>query len=118
MLGSQAALAKVCGYDDRRSIYPYIKTPRAFPAERCPAVERATREVAERDGDPSKLVTCEQLRPDVQWAVVRAASAPAAHATSPVARDRRQIPEVGAEARDTALGPVLIDKRREGPSRS
>ncbi len=37
------------------------------PAEHCPAIERATRAI----GDPEKIVTCEQLRPDVHWEVLR-----------------------------------------------
>jgi DNA-binding transcriptional regulator YdaS (Cro superfamily) len=35
---------------------------RGVPAERCPAIERATH----------GLVRCEELRPDVDWAVLRA----------------------------------------------
>lgn len=34
---------------------------RPIPAERCPAIERAT----------AGAVTCEDLRPDVDWAVLR-----------------------------------------------
>lgn len=34
---------------------------RQVPAERCPAIERLTR----------GAVTCEELRPDVDWAVLR-----------------------------------------------
>lgn len=39
---------------------------RSIPAERCPAIERAT----------GGAVTCEDLRPDVDWAYLRG-SAPA-----------------------------------------
>lgn len=39
------------------------------PAEHCPSIELAT------EGQ----VTCEQLRPDVKWWVVRGLSAPAAN---------------------------------------
>ncbi len=35
---------------------------RRTPAERCPAIERAT----------GGLVRCEDLRPDVEWSVLRA----------------------------------------------
>lgn len=35
---------------------------RAVPAERCPAIERAT----------AGAVRCEELRPDVDWAYLRA----------------------------------------------
>ncbi len=34
---------------------------RAVPAERCPAIERATR----------GIVRCEEMRPDIDWAVLR-----------------------------------------------
>ncbi len=37
---------------------------RPVPAERCPAIEKAT----------SGEVTCEELRPDVDWAYLRGAS--------------------------------------------
>lgn len=37
---------------------------REVPAERCPAIERLTRAA-------NKPVTCEELRPDVEWGVLR-----------------------------------------------
>ena len=64
ILGGQAAMAEILGYEDRRNIWPWFNTDRRFPAEHCPAIERATRE----KGDP---VTCEELRPDVPWEVLR-----------------------------------------------
>lgn len=64
VLGGQAALAAIVGYPDRRHVWPYFNTDRPFPAEKCPAVERATRE----KGRP---VLCEELRPDVAWSVLR-----------------------------------------------
>lgn len=69
VLGGQAALAAVVGYPDRRHVWPYFSTDRRFPAEHCPAVERATRE----KGQP---VLCEELRPDVAWSVLRAPAGP------------------------------------------
>ena len=50
---------------------------RPIPAERCPAIERAT----------NGAVRCEDLRPDVDWGVLRGAStAPkATQSTSPAA---------------------------------
>ena len=42
---------------------------RRVPAERCPAIERAT----------SGAVRCEELRPDVDWAAIRG-TAPAERA--------------------------------------
>lgn len=41
------------------------------PAEHCPSIERLTRE----RGQP---VTCEELRPDVAWGVLREQAAPPA----------------------------------------
>lgn len=41
---------------------------RPIPAERCPAIERAT----------NREVRCEDLRPDVDWAYLREAVAPEA----------------------------------------
>lgn len=69
ILGGQAALASVLGYSDRRNVWPYFRaeSPARFPPEHCPKVERATRAL----GDPAKLVTCEELRTDVEWDVLR-----------------------------------------------
>jgi DNA-binding transcriptional regulator YdaS (Cro superfamily) len=71
VLGGQAALAVVLGYADRRNVNPWFTTEREFPAEHCPTVERATRERAAEQRDPSLVVTCEELRPDVAWGVLR-----------------------------------------------
>lgn len=70
-LGGQAALASACGFDDRRHVWPWFSTGRRVPAERCPAIERATRIKAAAENDPSLIVTCEELRPDVPWSVLR-----------------------------------------------
>lgn len=76
-LGGQAALASLLGYSDRRNVWPWFKTTRQFPAEHCPPVERATRE--RHAMDPSKpIVTCEELRPDVPWDVLREQAVPCA----------------------------------------
>lgn len=64
LLGGQAAIAAACGFNDRRHVWPWFNTDRRVPAEHCPAIERATREKGE-------AVLCEQLRPDVQWGVLR-----------------------------------------------
>jgi DNA-binding transcriptional regulator YdaS (Cro superfamily) len=71
-LGGQAALASACGLTDRRSVWPWFNDPkRRVPAERCPSIERATRAVAASKGDPSLIVTCEELCHDVDWGVLR-----------------------------------------------
>lgn len=64
VLGGQAALAAAIGFSDRRHVWPWFNTDRRIPAEHCPAIERATRAA----GEP---VTCEELRPDVAWGVLR-----------------------------------------------
>lgn len=46
-----------------------LKGERAVPADLCLVIERETRaRVAEKGGTP---VLCEELRPDVQWRVLR-----------------------------------------------
>ena len=54
------------------------------PIDRCFEVEAATRKLADERGDPSLIVTCEQMRPEFNWDVVRnnphPAPAPAAQA--------------------------------------
>lgn len=69
VLGGQAALARVCGFADRRNVWPWFATDRRIPAEHCPAIELAT------DGK----VTCEQLRGDVVWARVHDTDWPGAN---------------------------------------
>jgi DNA-binding transcriptional regulator YdaS (Cro superfamily) len=41
------------------------------PAEQCPLIERLTREAAAAKDDQSLVVTCEELRPDIAWGVLR-----------------------------------------------
>lgn len=64
VLGGQAALAALLDFKDRRNVWPWFNTDRPFPAEYCPPVERETRARGE-------VVTCEELRPDVAWGVLR-----------------------------------------------
>ena len=59
-VGGQAAMARLIGVSPP-TINQWIKGDRPVPAERCPAVERATRGV----------IRCEDLRPDVDWSVLR-----------------------------------------------
>jgi DNA-binding transcriptional regulator YdaS (Cro superfamily) len=44
---------------------------RGVPTERCLEIEAITREVAAERHDPTLIVTCEDLRPDLAWKVVR-----------------------------------------------
>jgi DNA-binding transcriptional regulator YdaS (Cro superfamily) len=61
IVGSMQALAEKLGVT--KSAVGQWKLPgRRVPAEHCPAIERLT----------GGLVRCELLRPDVDWAVVRA----------------------------------------------
>lgn len=60
LLGGQSALAQKLGVTPP-TVNQWINGSRQVPAERCPLIEVAT------DGD----VTCEQLRPDVAWSVLR-----------------------------------------------
>lgn len=59
-VGGQAQLAALLGVTPS-TVNQWIKGVRPIPAERCPEIERAT------DG----AVRCEDMRPDVNWAVVR-----------------------------------------------
>lgn len=68
-LGSQRALAELLGVSN--GAVSQWKTPgRRIPAEYCPVIERATK-------DRGKPVMCEELRPDMDWAILRLQAAPA-----------------------------------------
>lgn len=66
-LGGQSAVAQACGFEDRRHVWPWFNTARAVPWEHAAAIELSTRKVASAHKDPSRVVTCEQLRPDLDW---------------------------------------------------
>lgn len=68
ILGSQAALASALGVT-RAAVAQWKDEGRKVPAEHCPKIERLT------DG----RVTCEQLRDDIEWGVVRGSGTPAPH---------------------------------------
>jgi DNA-binding transcriptional regulator YdaS (Cro superfamily) len=63
--GSQRALAARCGVT-QAAVSKWVLGGRV-PAERCVEIERAT----------SGAVRCEELRPDIEWAVLRRAAPPA-----------------------------------------
>ncbi len=68
-LGGWSAVARAAGASDSA---PHMWRKREnVPAEYCPGIERETRRVAAEKGQPELIVTCEQLRPDVPWAVLR-----------------------------------------------
>ncbi|WP_415860420.1 transcriptional regulator [Pectobacterium aroidearum] len=60
--GGQAALARFLGVSPP-TINQWVMGVRPVPAERCPSIEKAT----------NSTVTCESLRPDVDWAYLRGA---------------------------------------------
>ena len=58
--GTPATLAKgIGGKVLRQHIENWLRNGRGVPAAHCPAVERATG------------IRCEELRPDVEWSVLR-----------------------------------------------
>lgn len=59
-LGGQASLARAMGVQPP-TVNQWVKGDRPIPAERCPQIEALT----------SGNVRCEELRPDVDWAVLR-----------------------------------------------
>ena len=59
-LGGQAALASHLGISPA-AVNQWCTGERRVPAERCPVIERLT----------GGLVRCEELRPDVEWDVLR-----------------------------------------------
>lgn len=65
LVGSQTQLARILSVTPA-TVNQWISGVRPVPAERCPAIERAT----------EGAVTCEELRPDVDWAYLRRAQNP------------------------------------------
>ncbi|WP_366505928.1 helix-turn-helix domain-containing protein [Tessaracoccus sp.] len=59
IVGSQSALATQCGVV--QGAVSNWRQRKSIPAEYCPAIERAT----------AGAVRCEDLRPDVDWSVLR-----------------------------------------------
>ena len=69
IVGSQSAIAAQLGLK-KQNVYQWTLPGRKVPAEHCPLIERMT----------EGKVRCEELRPDVDWAYIRAspdAAAPA-----------------------------------------
>lgn len=61
--GGMTALARVLNVKSHTTVYQWCMT--RVPAEYCPQIERIT----------NGLVRCEDLRPDVEWSVLRTAPA-------------------------------------------
>lgn len=64
IVGGQAVLARLLMVSPP-TVNQWVSGTRQVPAERCPAIEKAT------DG----AVTCEELRPDVDWSYLRGTGA-------------------------------------------
>ena len=60
IVGSKAELAARLNLT-RAAVWQWSMQGRKVPAEYCPSIERMT----------NGLVTCEQLRPDVEWSYIR-----------------------------------------------
>ena len=60
IVGGQTALARLIGIATP-TVNQWVKQKRPIPAERCPTIEKAT----------NGAVRCEDLRPDVNWSVLR-----------------------------------------------
>lgn len=67
--GSQVAMATALGIK-QPTVSEWVREDRRIPAERCPEIERHTRRLHAEDPD-RPIVTCEELRPDVAWEVLR-----------------------------------------------
>lgn len=65
-VGGQAALSRLLGVSPP-TVNQWVNGDRPVPAERCPSIEKAT----------GGAVRCEELRPDVDWAYLRATNCPA-----------------------------------------
>ncbi|EEM8545026.1 helix-turn-helix domain-containing protein [Salmonella enterica] len=59
-MGGQASMARYLGVSSP-TINQWVKGKRQIPAARCPSIEKVT------NGE----VTCEDLRPDVNWSFLR-----------------------------------------------
>lgn len=57
--GGITALSRALGLSSHTVVHQWRLT--RVPAEHCPAIEKAT----------NRAVTCEELRPDVDWAYLR-----------------------------------------------
>ncbi len=59
-VGGVTEMAKKLGVSTQ-AVYQWIRGERQVPAERCPQIERLT----------AGGIRCEQIRPDVEWSVLR-----------------------------------------------
>lgn len=66
IVGTQALLAAALGVS-KSAVGQWKEEGRRVPAEHCPVIERLT----------AGAVRCEELRPDIEWHVLREAGVPA-----------------------------------------
>lgn len=100
--GSQAALASALGIV-QGAISNWKTRGTAVPGDYCPSIERETRRIAAEKGDASLIVTCEELRPDIPWDILREQARPVQLA--PQAEQR-----VEEEAAPAAAGQRAADR--------
>lgn len=74
-VGGQAALARILDVKPP-TVNQWVKGERQVPAEKCPAIERAT----------EGTTRCEELRPDVPWGVLREQAVESPATTEPEAK--------------------------------
>lgn len=96
-MGGQSELARAIGAK-QQYVWRWLSRGRV-PAEHCPAIERETR----ARGEP---VTCEELRPDVDWSVLRSQAAVVVAAAMPAVSASTPTPEGADEgpAADAVVG--------------
>lgn len=117
-VGGTTAFATLLGFKDRRNVWPWVApgSTRQFPAEHCPTVERATRALNALN-PVSPIVTCEELRPDVSWDVLRLQAAPLV--PPPPVNPTAPTPRASGEHAAACEPPrVIVDRgeeRRERP---
>ena len=74
-VGGVGALARGLRLASESNICNWRARGTPVPAGLCPSIERETRAAAALKGDPSLIVTCEELRPDIEWYVLRCKAA-------------------------------------------
>jgi DNA-binding transcriptional regulator YdaS (Cro superfamily) len=71
VLGNMSSMARLMGLNSHQVIGGWKTKASGVPIRHCLTIERLTREAASASGDSSLVVACEELRPDVEWSVLR-----------------------------------------------
>lgn len=82
VVGGQSALAELIGGKVKQGHVSYWLETGRVPAQHCPTIERETRRFAEEKGDPTLIVTCEELCDQADWGAVRQRSTAPSPATA------------------------------------